>query len=576
MKNLIRNELEFKGGIHYLKDRRPFHYSDGSEIEKYIHKVIKGARDISSGSRELESYIKDWPSRYHFSRERPLAYKSLNLPSTATVLEVGSGCGAITRFLGENVAHVLALEGSPHRAAIARERSRDLTTVSVLCASFEDVVIDGKFDFVICNGVLEYARMFIHHEHPARELIRRLASLLKPGGSLVIAIENKFGLRYFSSGKEEHTNILFDGIEGYARFPSGPSTFGHAELQAMLREHCASVETFLPLPDYKLPSALIRAELLDEVNCADLFATMERRDFGTYVAPRMHERLVWHELQKNGLMREFANSFFMIAGKEKLAQLGPDWLGDIYSINRHDSLAVRTTISRRDDGIVQTTKTKLALSDSEPVGESLSQNLEGSVWVNGVSIHTLIVRALLRGDPNLSLADRLREPILAWWDAVVQFGRKDGTFQGKSMDCIWQNAVVNGGKAYFIDREWEPLGPVDPMLIVYRSVANFVTRELSYLDRWHYSCRGLSEMKLMYAVARIIGIKPSLNSIIGAMDADLQFLESVQGARSIRLKRFARLFAPLNALTAINSSASRLRGFSRIPRKVFERVVRRL
>src|SRR5439155_1715422 len=121
---------------------------------------VRRATDISSDSRELEQQIRDWSSRYHLSRERPLVYASLNLPSDALVLEVGCGCGAITRFLGENVGQVIALEGSARRATITRERTRDLANVSVICASFEDVTFREKFDFIVCNGVLEYAPLF--------------------------------------------------------------------------------------------------------------------------------------------------------------------------------------------------------------------------------------------------------------------------------------------------------------------------------------------------------------------------------------------------------------------------------
>src|SRR5690606_18459341 len=105
-----------------------------------------------------------------------------------------------------------------------------------------------------------------------------------------VAIENQLGLRYFSSGKEEHTSVMFDGLEGYATRKRSPRTFGWKELHGLLSASFHSVETLLPLPDYKLPTAIIRAELTDLVNCAELFANTTRHDFGSYVRPKMHER----------------------------------------------------------------------------------------------------------------------------------------------------------------------------------------------------------------------------------------------------------------------------------------------
>lgn len=572
LNDLIKNELEQKEGVYYLRDRRSFNYSDGDEIENYIYNVINKAKDISINSRELEEKIKDWPSLYHLSRERSIAYNSLELPSNALVLEVGCGCGAITRFLGEKVAHVVALEGSPRRAAIARARTRDLESVSVLCASFGDVVFDGDFDFIICNGVLEYAPLFVKHEQPARELLRLLTSLLKPTGNLIVAIENKLGLRYFASGKEEHTNIMYDGIEGYARFPNGPITFGFSELHGMLSENCAFVETFLPLPDYKLPTALIRAELLDEVNCADLFATVSRFDFGTYEEPRMHERLVWQELHKNHLLKIFANSYFMIAGHEKISLLKQDWMGDIYSVKRNADLMVRTTVFKQKSGAILTTKNYIESGCVATKKLTLNHVIEESSWINGVSIHTIIVRAMLRSEANLSLDERLREPILAWWEGIKKFANKEGAFGGEALDCIWQNAILNNGKVYFIDKEWVSNDQIEPMSIIYRAVAHFVARESHYLRRWNRACQNLSEISLMRAVASVLGIKMTFHSIIQAMNCDLDLQESVHGNRSSRFKRFSRLFVPFSLLKYKNDMIRKFQTIAHKSRRLFGRI----
>ena len=53
------------------------------------------------------------------------------------VLEIGAGCGAITRYLGECGGNILALEGTPRRAAIASARTRGLDNVTVLSEKFE-------------------------------------------------------------------------------------------------------------------------------------------------------------------------------------------------------------------------------------------------------------------------------------------------------------------------------------------------------------------------------------------------------------------------------------------------------
>lgn len=572
VKELVQNELELSGGVYFLRDQTPFNYSDGDQSERYVHDAIRASSDISSGSRELELHIRDWSSLYHLSRERPLVYASLHLPRSARVLEVGCGCGAITRFLGETVEQVVALEGSPRRAEITRERTRDLSNVTVLCGSFEDVIFNERFDFVVCNGVLEYAPLFVKHQDPADEFIRRLSRLLTPSGFLIVAIENKFGLRYFSSGREEHTNIRYDGIEGYARFPHGPITFGFSELHRKLSKHCSVVDVLLPLPDYKLPSAVIRAELVDKVNCADLFADLARTDFGTYEEPRLHERLVWHGLNEDGALRSFANSFVMIASHGGKSFLPANWMGDIYSVKRLSNRATRTTILASEDGSVRTQKR--SFTPNGPEARDVSGE-ESSDWISGVSVHTLVARAMLRRDTNLTLEDRLRDPVLAWWAAVRGLSDETGSLAGSALDCIWQNAILRNGSVTFIDKEWMSADPIAPSALIYRAVAHFVAKENPYLHRWSPACQKASEIALMRAVATVVNVPFSFSLVRAAMERDRDLLATVHGRQSAPLKRLARLVVPLSVLKKRRTPRQLGRLVSRVGRSALRRLAPR-
>ena len=55
----------------------------------------------------------------------------IDLNKYKNVLEIGSGCGAITRKLGETCKIVHALEGSYQRALMTKERTKDLENVEV-------------------------------------------------------------------------------------------------------------------------------------------------------------------------------------------------------------------------------------------------------------------------------------------------------------------------------------------------------------------------------------------------------------------------------------------------------------
>ena len=77
---------------------------------------------------------------------------------------------------------------------------------------------------------------------------------MNPGGRLYIAIENRFGLKYFSGCEEDHTNFEFEGIEGYNRSVK-IKTFSKAEItEILVKTGFAEINFFYPYPDYKFPS----------------------------------------------------------------------------------------------------------------------------------------------------------------------------------------------------------------------------------------------------------------------------------------------------------------------------------
>lgn len=539
----IRNPIVDKDGVWFLRDHRQFPYNEGNRAELYVLDVIRRATDISSESRELETHIRDWSSLYHLSRERSLAYRSLNIRSSTRILEVGCGCGSVTRLLGERSSHVLALEGSPRRAEITRERTRDLQSVQVVCGSYEDIQFASQFDLVICNGVFEYASVFVKHDDPHRHMLKLLSALVAPGGSLVIAIENKVGLRYFSSGKEEHTNVMYDGLEGYPRRPNGARTFGATELQRMLSEVFPSVEVLIPLPDYKLPTALVRAELLQRVNCAELFANTARHDYGSRVVPQLHERLVWHELQKSGLLREFANSLFVVSGDKATSLLSSEWLGDIYSIHRKSQAAMRTSIVTTPDGGAATRKAHLEPPGNRAELGPVAQSGGTSRWSSGESIHTLVSRALMRDDGS-ALQERLRAPVLHWWKAIGGRVAESGRVPGSALDLNWQNVLVESGETVTIDQEWTWQEEIDAAWLVVRAVSKFVSEETPYFARWNRKLAWATPYKVMHEVATIAGVRFNTRLLAAAARSEVEFQRHVTNRQLNSSKVYWQCFEP--------------------------------
>src|SRR5215510_581752 len=156
-----------------------FSYSDGDAVETRILEVVQGAQDKSLFSQELRDAITDWPSTYHLAAGRANLLRPLAGRLIANkVLEVGAGCGALTRYLGELGADVTAIEGSLRRARIARERTSDLTNVTIICDRVQEFTPHQHYDVILLIGVLEYARISVEDGPNAQSsLLRRLESM---------------------------------------------------------------------------------------------------------------------------------------------------------------------------------------------------------------------------------------------------------------------------------------------------------------------------------------------------------------------------------------------------------------
>ncbi len=96
------------------------------------------------------------------------------------VLDVACGTGVlIPDYLKRNVASVTGIDISPKMAGIAKAKFPQ-PQVTILCGDVETADFDNQFDCIMVYNA------FPHFPDPER-LIRTLAGLLKPGGTLTVA-----------------------------------------------------------------------------------------------------------------------------------------------------------------------------------------------------------------------------------------------------------------------------------------------------------------------------------------------------------------------------------------------------
>jgi len=254
-----------------------------------------------------------WPLRYHLSDIRKNLLSWYEFDEDKSLLEVGAGCGAITGLFCEKLEEVVAIEIDKKRAEIINLRHKNKNNLEVITDNIDNFNGDQKFDYVTSIGVLEYSGRFIKSENPYLDFLKKLKSLLAEKGQLILAIENKFGLKYWSGIKEDHTGRLFDSIEDYPE-DKGIKTFSKSELINIIKSAGFSeINFYYPMPDYKMPTEIFSDDYLpsEKHNLrADIFPFVDYSQERKYL---FDEKLALNNIINSGYFDIFANSFLIFA-----------------------------------------------------------------------------------------------------------------------------------------------------------------------------------------------------------------------------------------------------------------------
>ncbi|RBP48448.1 SAM-dependent methyltransferase [Arenicella xantha] len=298
-----------------------FQYSDGDEAEAKLYTILSQAKDLSSKSYELQSKIDDWPTEYHLSSTRANLLRSLDLSNVNRVLELGCGCGSITRYLGEH-SHIQvdAVEGSASRAALAALRCRDLDNVTISVANFNDIQFPKNgYDLVLFVGVTEYAGRFSQRatdQAALQDLLGLARKAAVDDGVTLIAIENRLGLKYMLGANEDHYGVRFVGLDNY-RESTGIRTYSRSEWLEQITQAQFSAHQFLyPFPDYKVPTLVVK-EGAPSSRVLEGLLPIRSRDYAEHFDLGVSEHRAWQGLLDAGNFEDHANSFLILLGSNE-------------------------------------------------------------------------------------------------------------------------------------------------------------------------------------------------------------------------------------------------------------------
>lgn len=434
-------------------------YSDG-DIEDEILGIVKEMSPV-----EYPGVIEErasWPILYHLSALRENIVDWLPIKKTDKVLEVGSGCGAITGALARKAASVTCVDLSKKRSTINAYKNADCDNVTIHVGNFKDIEpdLDTDYDYVCLIGVFEYGQGYMGSDKPYHDFLNILKKHVKQNGRLVIAIENKFGLKYFAGCKEDHVAGYFAGIENYAE-GGGVRTFTRKGLERIMKD-CGVEEYhfYYPYPDYKFPTMIFSDKRLPQKG--ELSNNLRNFDMDRMLL--FDEKNAFDGIIEDDLFWLYSNSYMVVIG----ADVGQEYVR--FSNDRAAEYNIKTVVEVVDGKRVVRKYPMseagyahvLAMKDAHDklcekyAGGKLNINhceiqyveevpVATFEYVEGVMLSELLDACLEKGDYEgfTTLFGEYFERISYNEDAKVT-----------DYDLVFSNILVNGEDWTVIDYEW--------------------------------------------------------------------------------------------------------------------------
>ena len=353
------------------------------------------------------------------------------------------------------------------------------------------------YDVILHVGSIDCQGM--HAEAAYEAYLKVCRQHLKEKGVLLLAVDNRLGLRYFAGNQDENYAGYFVGPEGYADGQTKQALSYQVYRSLLEQAGFASVAGYYPYPDYRFPVAIYSDWHLPSEG--ELNQNIRNFDKDRYLL--FDESRVFDGLIKEGLFKEFSNSYLFVAFANEQAEKRFDEsrvLYSKYSNERAKEYQIRTDIAMRE-GEKHVAKcplqkeAKVHVERMEEIYHRLTEEnglpeirfcetwIEDgaavSPFVKGVPLQELIIEAMQAGrsDKAKELIRTYVERMRAYFAKRQSVARLNSSNAGEEnaccmtdIDMVFSNILVDGETWNVIDYEWSFVEEIPEDFVIYRAL----------------------------------------------------------------------------------------------------------
>lgn len=258
----------------------------GEYAQDKMNALLDRCREIGWHPALKEFFLAQDPEYFEYILDQGRAnwHYLIPLKAQARILDAGCGWGTLSFSLRRSYGEVVAFDNVPQRLEFIdlRRKSENIDGLVPACGQINHLPFaDDSFDLVVLNGVLEWIPL-IESSDPylaQLEALKEVRRVLKPGGYLYLAIENRWSAINFLGLKDTHSGLRFAPLlprflaDIYSRALRGKDfreyTHTLIELRRMLKKSGFSEAIFYaPVPTYRRFYYLFPIE---DAGCTDFF-----------------------------------------------------------------------------------------------------------------------------------------------------------------------------------------------------------------------------------------------------------------------------------------------------------------
>lgn len=507
------------------------------------------------------------------------------------LLEAGSGYGALTGVYSRKVAHVDVLDESEENLEVNRLRHVELggrENIRYVKGNIRGQREDGpKYDYIVFAGSLG--------ENAAEE-IRAAKALLKPGGEILAAACNPFGLKYWAGAEKD------------------PYSFSKEALIRLLSEtgDGRDMEFYYPMPDYRIPVTIFSDNYLP--GKGDLTDTVTAYDYPGYLS--LDIGAAFDAVCEDGQFDRYANAYLAIWRQGATAAGAERGAGDHtngcraeyikYNRTRKEEFQIRTAILGKPRRVEKTALVRAGMEHIASFEEKcrelnrqhrnlrfarpgIKEGQAGFPYIEGETLAQRLGQVIGDGKAPVDTVGEALEMILevdascyCLFEVTSEFTSvfgelPDGARVGSdslmvsNIDMLFENILL-GDERYCLDYEWVFFFPVPVEYIKYRILFYFFRQYRSLLTAYRQAEDWLKEF----------GIEEETAKVYEAMEGNFQayvhgenqkiYLENYY----VRTKTFRELTRVDQELERTKERLDQLRSQSRLQLKEKDANIRKM